>query len=119
MDFTEIITACAGAITTLVSWFVAKKKYSAEVDHTVIENLQEALKTYDDIIKHNRNEIEILTKDNIELRAEISDLRKQVLSLTLNICMDLRCDRRIREHQITERDKKGNTKGKLNSTDAV
>lgn len=115
----EIITAAGGIIASVVSWFLAKKKYAADVDHTVIENLQEALKTYDDIIKHNRNEIEILMKDNEDLREEISDLRKQVLNLTLNICMDLRCDRRIREHQITERDKRGNTKGKLNSTDSV
>lgn len=115
----ELIIAATGLLTTITSWLLAKKKYKADVDHTVIENLQEALKTYDDIIKHNRTEIEILMKDNEDLRGEISDLRKQVLSLTLNICMDLRCDRRIREHQIVEKDRKGSTKGKLNSTDSV
>ena len=115
----ELIIAATGLITTITSWLLAKRKYKADVDHTVIENLQEALKTYDDIIKHNRNELEILMKDNEALREEVNDLRKQVLNLTLNICMDLRCDRRIREHQIVEKDKKGNTKGKLNSTDSV
>lgn len=119
MDFTEIITACAGAITTLVSWFVAKKKYSAEVDHSYLENLEKGLETYDTIIHHNKSEIEFLMKENEDLRKELADLRKQVLDLTLNICMDLTCARRIREHQIVERDKKGNIKGKLNSTDKV
>ena len=115
----ELITAAVGLITTITSWFLAKKKYSAEVDHSYLENLQEGLRTYDEIIKHNKSEIEFLMKENEDLRKELADLRKQVLDLTLNICMDLRCDRRIREHQIAEKDKKGNTKGKLNSTDKV
>lgn len=119
MDFTEIITACAGAITTLISWFLAKRKYSTEVDHSYLENLEKGLETYDTIINHNKSEIEFLMKENEDLRKELSDLRKQVLDLTLNICMDLRCDRRIREHQLVSRNKEGRTKDKLDITDSV
>lgn len=115
----ELITAVGGIIATVISWFLAKRKYTAEVDHSYLENLQEGLKTYDEIIKHNKSEVEFLMKENEDMRKEISDLRKQVLDLTLNICMDLRCDRRIREHQLVNRDKEGKTKDQLNITDSI
>ena len=116
---TELITAAGGIITTIVAWFLAKRKYAAEVDHTYLENLQEGLRTYDSIINHNKAEIEFILKDNEDLRKEVSDLRKPVLDLTLNICMDLTCARRVREHQIIEKTKEGKIKSKLNTTEGV
>lgn len=123
MDFTEIITACVGLVTTvasgIVSWFLARKKYNTEVDHNYLENLEKGLETYDSIISHNRNEIEYLMKENQELREEIAELRKQVLNLTMNICMDLTCARRMREHQISGKNKRGNKVSVLNESELV
>lgn len=123
MDFTEIITACIGLVTSIttgiVSWVLARRKYNTEVDHNYLENIEKGLETYDSIINHNRNEIDYLAKENLELRAEIAELRKQVLNLTMNICMDLTCARRIREHQIIGRDRNGKNVSTLNETDVV
>lgn len=115
----ELITAAGGIIASVITWFLAKRKYTTEVDHSYIENLQEGLTTYDEIIKHNKSELEFLMKENEDMRKELSDLRKQLLDLTLNICMDLTCARRIREHQIVTRDKRGKINSKLDNTEGV
>lgn len=100
---TEIIIAIIGVITTItsgwVSWFFTRKKYNSEVDSNYIDNLKKALETYDTIIEHNKNEIEELMKKNDKLQEEVSELRKQLLNLTMNICMDLTCQHRIREYE--------------------
>lgn len=123
IDFNELIVGGIGLVTTVtsawVSWFFTRKKYSTEVDHNYIENLGEGLKTYDSIISHNRTEIEYLMKDNEDLRREVAELRKQVLNLTMNICMDLTCARRIREHQVSRRGVNGKNVSKLNETELV
>lgn len=99
---TEIlVTGGVGIIASVVSgwtsWIFARKKYNTEVDHNYIENLSKGLETYDSIISHNKAEIEYLMEQNAKLRNEVSELRKQMLTLTMNICMDLTCINRIRE----------------------
>ena len=47
-----------------------------------------------------------------ELEKEVAELRKQVLNLTMNICMDLTCSNRIKE--ITKRN--GKNKSRLDET---
>lgn len=111
MDMNELIVGGIGLLTTIVSgwvsWFFARKKYNSEVDHNYIENLQKALETYDAIISHNKAEIEHLMKKNDELEKEVGELRKQVLTLTMNICLDLTCKRRKRnEDEGKDRDNK-------------
>lgn len=99
---TEIlITGGVGIVASIVSgwtsWIFARKKYNTEVDHNYIENLSKGLETYDSIIAHNKTEIEYLMRENTELRKEVAELRRQMLTLTMNICMDLTCTNRIRE----------------------
>lgn len=120
IDIDALITGGIGLLTTIssgvISWTLARKKYNAEVDHSYLENLEKGLETYDSIISHNKAEIEFLMKENEELRREIGELRKQVLNLTMNICMDLTCARRLREHQVTGKGKNGKTVSKFNET---
>lgn len=123
MDINALITGIIGLLTTIssgiISWVLARRKYNTEVDHTYLENLEKGLETYDAIITHNKSEIEYLMKENHELRQEIAELRKQVLNLTMNICMDLTCKRRIRESQIAAKDTKGEIVSKYNGTESV
>lgn len=121
MDFNELIIGGIGLITTITSgwasWFFARKKYNTEVDHNYLENLEKALETYDSIIAHNKKEIEYLMQENNELRRELAELRKQVLNLTMNICMDLTCKRRARENQIINKGINGENKSRLDETE--
>lgn len=116
----EIIIAGIGLLTSIVSgwasWFFTRKKYDTEVDNNYIKNLREALSTYDSIIVHNKAEIEHLMKKNDDLEKEVAELRKQLLNLTLNICMDLTCTSRIRE-QLKRRNSNGKDKDRLDETE--
>ena len=115
-----LITGAVGLFTTVVSawtsWIFARKKYNTEVDSNYIKNLQEALSTYDSIIAHNKTEIEHLMKKNDLLEKEVSELRKQMLNLTMNICMDLTCANRVRE-QLKRRNSNGKDKDRLDETE--
>lgn len=110
MELDVLITGGIGLITSIASawtsWFFARKKYNTEVDSNYIENLQKALVTYDSIIAHNKTEIEHLMKRNDELEKEVSELRKQMLDLAMNICMDFSCKARQRDLYNTKSNKK-------------
>lgn len=101
MELDVLITGGIGLITSIASawtsWFFARKKYNTEVDSNYIENLQKALATYDSIISHNKTEIEHLMRRNDGLEKEVSELRKQMLDLAMNICMDFSCKVRQRD----------------------
>lgn len=101
MELNELIIGGIGLLTTVtsgwVSWFFARRKYNTEVDSNYIQNLQKALATYDTIIAHNKTEIENLMKKNDALEQEVSELRKQMLDLAMNICMDFSCKVRQRD----------------------
>lgn len=116
----ELVVGGVGLITTIASgwtsWFFARKKYNSEVEHNYIDNLQEALKTYDSIIQHNKAEIENLMKRNDDLQMEVSELRKQMLTLTMNICLDLTCQRRVLENISYGKSKDRSSKAEDNSS---
>lgn len=118
MDMNVIVTALVSLFTTsvgsAVSWFLAKRKYNVEVDSEYINNLQRSLGVYDSIVEHNKKEIEYLMTRNDVLEKEVSELRKQVLDLTVHICMDLTCQRRVRVKK-EDKGKKDGTKAEKNS----
>ena len=117
----EIIIATLGIVSTsasaFISWFFTRKKYNSEVDHNRIENMNDSLEFYtklsdenkdrlDSLIERNQSleqTVNNLTIENQTLKAQIEELRRQVLALTLNICMDLTCANRIRENQNLKR----------------
>lgn len=119
MEFSsELIVGGIGLLTTItsswVSWFFARKKYNSEVDHNHIENMKESLEFYKKLSDDNRARLEEMAERNQELEREIQELRKQVLNLTLNICMDLTCGKRQRETQYVSRIEKDKSKSRLN-----
>lgn len=75
-----------GVISTVVtgftSWFFTKKKYNAEVDNNLINNMQESLEFYKALADDNKRRLEEVLTENADLRKEVADLREQVLKLT-------------------------------------
>ena len=59
--------------------------------------MEKSLEFYKSLSDDNKNRLEEITERNNELEKEVQELRKQVLNLTMNICMDLACSHRIRE----------------------
>ena len=96
-----IVTGVVGLITTITSgwasWLFAKKKYNAEVDSNVIENMKQSLEFYTKLSDDNKARLEEALKRNEALEKEIGELRKQVFELMNNICYDMTC--KLRAHR--------------------
>ena len=116
IDLGILITGGVGLITSIVSswtaWFFARKKYNSEADLNLVEKMEKSLEFYRNLSDDNRARLEEITERNNELEKEVAELRKQVLNLTMNICMDLTCSNRIKE--ITKRN--GKNKSRLDET---
>lgn len=88
MDPIILTTLCSigsSTIASVVSFFVAKKKYNVEVDHDEIQNMKESLDFYKQLSESNQKILsEILTKSeelansNIKLLLEVQNLKSQV-----------------------------------------
>lgn len=102
IDIDVLITGVIGLATTIVSsgtsWFFARKKYNSEVDLNLVEKMEKSLEFYKSLSDDNQSRLEEITERNNELDKEVQELRKQVLTLTMNICMDLTCSHRVREY---------------------
>ena len=101
MDVDILTTGGVGLLTSIISsvttWFLARKKYNSEVDLNLVEKMEKSLEFYTNLSDDNKNRLEIITARNDSLEQEVQELRKQVLNLTMNICMDLTCHHRIIE----------------------
>ena len=101
IDTDILITGGVGLATSIISswttWFLTRKKYNSEVDLNLVEKMEKSLEFYKSLSDDNKNRLEEITERNNELEKEVQELRKQVLNLTMNICMDLTCSHRIRE----------------------
>ena len=101
IDLGILITGGVGIVTSIASswaaWFFARKKYNTEVDLNLVEKMEKSLEFYRSLSDDNRARLEEITERNNELEKEVQELRKQVLTLTMNICMDLTCAHRMRE----------------------
>lgn len=117
---TEIWIALIGSSTTImgsiVSWLLAKKKYYAEAENNIIQNMENSLEFYKKLSDDNRARLEEMAERNTALEIEVQELRKQMLNLTLNICMDLTCANRVRE-QIKRKNPNGKNKDRLDETE--
>lgn len=100
IDIQVIVTGVVGLITTVtsgwVSWLFAKKKYNAEVDSNVIENMKQSLEFYTKLSDDNKIRLEEALKRNEFLEEEIRQVRQQMFELMNNICYDMTCELRAR-----------------------
>ena len=99
-----IITGLIGFISTIVSgwvtWFFTRKKYNAEVDQTLVQNMKESLDFYRKLSDDNRERLEEVLKRNESLEQEVAELRKQMFSLMGSLCLDLSCQLRKRDYNL-------------------
>lgn len=109
-DIQVIVTGVVGLITTItsgwVSWLFAKKKYNAEVDSNLIENMQKSLDFYMKLSDDNKARLDEALKRNDALEDEVRELRKQVAELMISVCTDLSCElrKRIPKKKVNKKD---------------
>lgn len=122
LDIQVIVTGVVGLITTItsgwVSWLFAKKKYNAEVDSNVIENMKQSLEFYTKLSDDNKARLDEALKRNDALEKEIGQLRQQMFELMNNICYNMTCElrtkqpRKTKKATVKEEDKDGTKEGK-------
>jgi len=110
---TEIIVALIGILSTVVSsvitFVLTKKKYNAEVDKQVIENLQQSLEFYIKLCDDTNARLEEYSKESDLLRKQVADLQSQVLSMSVNLCYNLTCANRKLQKEIQKKNRKNGT----------
>lgn len=115
MNWGIIVTGIVGLVTTIgssyITWFLARKKYYTEVDHNMIKNMEDSLEFYKKLSDDNKVRLNSVLEKNKELEEELKELRRQVLNLTMNICLDFACKERYNmynklcSHEETEQEK--------------
>ena len=82
----------------------------------IIQDMENSLEFYKKLSDDNRARLEEMAERNTALEIEVQELRKQMLNLTLNICMDLTCANRVRE-QIKRKNPNGKNKDRFDETE--
>lgn len=98
MDLNVVITGGVGILASIISgwasWFFTRKKYDAEVDHTLVENMEDSLEFYQKLADDNARRLEELLKRNEILEKEVLELKHQVSELMLKLCVNIGCNNR-------------------------
>lgn len=97
-----IITGAVGLVSTILSWFLARRKYNSEVDNNLIHNMKESLEFYKQLSDDNRQRLDEVLKKNDALEEEVKELRNQLFSLMNSICTDLSCQIRKRDYSTLD-----------------
>ena len=117
----EIIVGGIGLVSTIItgwtSWFFTRKKYNSEVNKVTIENMDDSLEFYKKLSDDNRARLKELMERNKALEERVQELSDKVLTLTMNICLDLTCSRRIREEKNKTKIVNGKIKNRFNETE--
>ena len=106
LDIQVIITGAIGIITTIVgswtSYIFTKRKYNAEVDNSVIDNMKQSLDFYIKLSDDNKARLDEALKRNDALEKEIQQLRQQMFELMSNICYNLKCELRSKTKKVAK-----------------
>ena len=97
-----LLNGLVGVVTAFITWLLAKKKYNAEVDHSVIDNMKEALSFYQAIsddnkrrLDENQKKLDEVQKENFLLREQVNSLNNKINCLMSYNCMRCNCKNRI------------------------
>lgn len=85
--WTTILSTGAGsAITGFFTWFFTRKQYEENVNSQKVQNFDAAIdaykKMYEDMISDLKGQVEDLKVENNGLKKELSETRKQIITLT-------------------------------------
>lgn len=97
-----ILNGIVAVTTAIVSWLLARRKYTAEVDNNIITNMKESLEFYrvlsDDNKKRlddSQKKLDEVIKENGDLKSELAALKAQIGMLMRFNCMRAGCSKRI------------------------
>jgi peptidoglycan hydrolase CwlO-like protein len=74
---TELILIVSNLITGVASWFVSRRKQSADTDNQVLKNLELSISIYQDLVSGLKDEIQKLNVKIQHLETKIDELYKE------------------------------------------
>ena len=98
-----ITTALAGLLCTLASsyftFLFTKRKYDMETNNQEIDNVNDAFELFkkvtNETIKVQNDKINMLQRENDDLKEQVRHLQKQMLQFMDMVCYDPKCGMRI------------------------
>lgn len=106
-----LLNGIIGIVSSVIAWFLAKRKYNAEVGDTVIKNMENALEFYKKLSDDNKNRLDVNQKkldevmfENNKLQSEINILKTQIHFLMKYNCMRMGCKRRMTNSPEQDKD---------------
>lgn len=120
----EIIIGIIGLVSTVVTWFLSRKKYYADIetvkisnDLNAIDSMNKSLAFYKDVVEDNKKrldesqeQINQLLKENYQLKQDLQTLKIQVQFLMKYNCMRGDCKKRITNSDDINEDLNGDNK---------
>lgn len=108
-DFIITVLSTCG-ISSIITFFLTKRKYNVEVQGGAIENADKSLDFYvklvNDMKQHlmdfkaqNQAEFEELKQQNTELKKQVTDLSDEILSMKKFACYKESCNRRWKDQK--------------------
>ena len=89
-----IIGVCSTLLTAILTHTVTKRKYAAEVDNTLINNMSDALTFYKNLSDDNRERLNILQRIITEQEKQIEQIKIDMANLQKSICKNTTCKNR-------------------------
>lgn len=116
-----LITGFIGLISSIItgwaSWFITRKKYNAEVDQTLVQNMKSSLDFYKQLSDDNRERLQEVLKRNDELEEEIKKLRDQMFSIMSQICLSVQCPARVINRNLNKNSVKSTNESVITNGD--
>lgn len=120
----EVIIGIIGLVSTVVTWFLSRKKYYADIetvkinnDLNAIDSMNKSLAFYKDVVEDNKKrldesqeQINQLLKENYQLKQDLQTLKIQVQFLMKYNCMRGDCRKRITNSDDINEDLNGDIK---------
>lgn len=120
----EVIIGIIGLVSTVVSWFLSRKKYYADIesvkisnDSNAIDSMNKSLAFYKDIVEDNKKRLDDsqeqlnqLLKENYQLKQDLQTLKIQVQFLMKYNCMRGDCKKRMTNSDNINEDLNGDNK---------
>lgn len=85
-----IIGLLSAPVTVTVTWFVNRRKNTAELYAAMTGASQDAVETMATVVQELREQVRVLSVENKELRKHIAELQRQIRVLESNIVIESR-----------------------------
>lgn len=89
-----IVTLITTSVASILSWFLAKRKYNSEVDTNEIENLKKSLEFYEKIVEDYNIKLQFYIKLAQSNRVELYRVKGILYKILNNSCTNNMCTQR-------------------------